>query len=125
VAAQRVATAIKKNYQAGTLILVDGTDKTDRYYLPSIPEEQWVTSSSSTAPGPQTYGQICSGQVSIVVLRMTNHQYDNPNDELIAPLVQQMYSRKAIAGKGDHKTMVWALDSSAQSPSSCEPGNVG
>lgn len=125
VAAQRVATAIKKNYQAGTLILVDGTDKTDRYYLPSIPEEQWVTSSSAAGPGPQTYGQICSGQVSIVVLRVTNHEYDNPNDELIAPLVHQMYSRKTVAGRGDHKTMVWALNSSAKSPSSCKAGDVG
>ncbi len=125
MAAQRVASAIKKNYQAGTLILVDGNDKTDRYYLPSIPEGQWVTSSSAAGPGPQTYGQICSGQVSIVVLRMTNHEFDNPNDVLIAPLVRQMYSQKTVAGKGDHKTMVWALDSSAKRPSSCEAGNVG
>ena len=70
--------------------------------------------------------QICSGQVSIVILRMTNHQYDNPNDEMIAPLVSQMYTRKAVAGKGDHKTLVWALNGSPQSPASCKANaNVG
>lgn len=126
VAAQRVAAAIKKNYQSGTYILVDGTDKTDRYYLPSIPENSWVTSSSGAGPGPQMYAQICSGQVSIVVLRMTDHQYDNPNDEMIAPLVSQMYTRKAVAGKGDHRTLVWTLNGSAKSPRSCRVGgNVG
>ncbi len=125
VAAQRVATAIKKNYQSGTLILVDGNDKTDRYYLPSIPEEQWVTSSAAAGPGPQMYARICSGQVSIVVLRLTAGEYANPNDQMIAPLVHQMYSRKTVAGKGDHKTLVWALNGSAKSPSRCKAGNVG
>ena len=64
-------------------------------------------------------GQICSGQVSIVVMRKTARQYDNPNDEVIAPLVHQMYSKKAVAGKGDHKTLVWHFNGSAQSQGSC------
>ena len=114
VAAQRVATAIRNNYQSGTLILVDGTDKTDRYYLPSIPETQWRTSSSPTAgPRPQMYVQMCTGQVSIVVLRKTGGEFDNPNDEVIAPLVAQMFSKKAVAGKGDHKTSGLCLQWSA------------
>jgi len=117
VAAQRVATAIKKNYRAGTLILVDGTDKTDRYYLPSIPEQDWITSSSEPGSGSQAYVRICSGSVSIVVLRATSGSYDNPNDEVIAPLVRKMFSRQAVAGKGDHKTTVWAINREA--PSIC------
>ena len=126
-AAQRVATAIKNNYQSGTLILVDGTDKTDRYYLPSIPEDKWVASTSAASgPGPQMYARICTGQVSIVVLRMTNEQFDNPNDQVIAPLLQRMFSRKAVAGKGDHKTFVYALNGSAESLKSCRAQtNVG
>ena len=127
VAAHRVATAIKNNYQPGTLILVDGTDKTDRYYLPSIPEDKWIASTSASAgPGPQMYARICTGQVSIVVLRKTNEQFDNPNDEVIAPLLQQMFSRKTVAGKGDHKTMVYALKGSAGSLTLCRAQiNVG
>lgn len=117
VAAQQVATAIRDHYKAGTLILVDGTDKTDRYYLPSIPEENWITSSSQPGSGGQAYVQICSGSVSIVVLRVTGDSYDNPNDETIAPLVHRMFSRQAVAGKGDHKTTVWAINHKA--PSIC------
>jgi 4-amino-4-deoxy-L-arabinose transferase-like glycosyltransferase len=110
VAAQRVATAIGNNYKTGTLILVDGTDKTDRYYLPSIPEKKWVTSSSEPGSAGQAYVQICTGQVSIVVLRKTGDNYDNPNDEVIAPLVTKMFSKQTVAGKGDHKTTVWAIN---------------
>jgi hypothetical protein len=110
VAAQRVATAIGNNYKTGTLILVDGTDKTDRYYLPSIPEQKWVTSSSEPGSAGQAYVQICTGQVSIVVLRKTGDNYDNPNDEVIAPLVTKMFSKQTVAGKGDHKTTVWAIN---------------
>jgi hypothetical protein len=126
-AAQRVATAIKKHYQSGTLILVDGTDKTDRYYLPSIPDDKWVTTTSAAAgPGPQMYAQICGGQVSIVVLRMTNGQFDNPNDEVIAPLLHRMFSKKSVFGQGDHKTMVYAFNGSAKSVTSCKAQiNVG
>ncbi|MGN6795359.1 MAG: ArnT family glycosyltransferase [Streptosporangiaceae bacterium] len=126
VAAQQVVTAIKQNYRSASYILVDGTDKTDRYYLPSIPEDKWLTSSSRFGPRPQMYGQICGGYVSVVVLRKTGQQYDNPTDEMIVPLVHQMYTRKTVAGKGDHKTMVWALKGSARSPQSCKVNvNVG
>jgi hypothetical protein len=126
VAAQQVVTAIKQNYRSHSYILVDGTDKTDRYYLPSIPEDKWLTSSSRGGPRPQMYGQICGGNVSVVVLRMTGQQYDNPTDEMIVPLVHQMYTRKTVAGNGDHKTMVWALKGSAKSPQSCKVNvNVG
>jgi 4-amino-4-deoxy-L-arabinose transferase-like glycosyltransferase len=111
VLASRVASAIRKNWQTGTFVLVDGTDKTDRYYVPSIGEDWWITSSpSSSGLGVQTLAQLCSGQVSVVVLRVTGRQYDNPNDKIIAGLVHEMYSRKTVAGKGDHKTMVWALE---------------
>jgi 4-amino-4-deoxy-L-arabinose transferase-like glycosyltransferase len=125
VAAQRVATAIKKNYRSGTSILVDGTDKTDRYYLPSIPEDSWITSSSGAGPSPQMYAHICTGDVSIIILRKTNGHYDNPSDKMIEPLVREMYTRKTVAGKGDHKTLVWALNGSAKSPSSCTVGVNG
>jgi Dolichyl-phosphate-mannose-protein mannosyltransferase len=110
-AAQRVATAIGNKYKTG-LILVDGTDKTDRYYLPSIPEDKWVTSSSEPGAGGQAYVQICSGSVSIVVLRATEGKYDNPNDRMIAPLVHKMFTKQTVAGKGDLKTTVWAINRS-------------
>jgi hypothetical protein len=118
-AAQRVATAIKNNYQSGKMILVDGNDKTDRYYLPSIPEENWIASTSAAGTGPQMYARMCTGKVSIVVLRKINNQFENPNDQVIAPLLKRMFTRKTVAGKGDHKTMVYAFNGSAESLSTC------
>jgi hypothetical protein len=117
--AQRVATAIKNNYQSGKMILVDGNDKTDRYYLPSIPEENWIASTSAAGTGPQMYARMCTGKVSIVVLRKINNQFENPNDQVIAPLLKRMFTRKTVAGKGDHKTMVYAFNGSAESLSTC------
>jgi hypothetical protein len=123
--AQRVATAIKNNYQPGKMILVDGNDKTDRYYLPSIPEENWIAS-TSVGTGPQMYARMCTGKVSIVVLKKINNQFENPNDEVIAPLLKRMFTRKTVAGKGDHKTLVYAFNGSAESLTSCAADiNVG
>jgi hypothetical protein len=113
VAAQRVATAIENNHRPKTFVLVDGTDKTDRYYVPSITEDWWITTPSiATGAGYETLAQICSGQVSVVIFRTTAGQYDNPNDKLIAGIVHRMYSRKAWAGKGGHRTTVWTLHGS-------------
>jgi hypothetical protein len=124
--AQRVATAIKNNYQSGTKIIVDGNDKTDRYYLPSIPEENWIATTSAGGPGPQMYVRMCTGEVSIVVLKKINNQFENPTDEVIAPLLERMFKRKTVAGKGDHKTVVYAFKGSTQSLASCRADiNVG
>ena len=122
-AAQRVVTAIKNNYRPGTMILVDGTDKTDRYYLPSIPDDKWLASTSAAAgPGPQMYAQICTGRVSVLVLRTTNGKFDNPNDYVIAPLVRKLFRPKLVAGQGGHRTIVYALSGSAKNVPSC--GNL-
>jgi 4-amino-4-deoxy-L-arabinose transferase-like glycosyltransferase len=125
--AQQVATAVKNNYQPGTMILVDGNDETDRYYLPSIPEDKWIaTTSAATGPSPQMYARICTGQVSIVILRITGEQFDSPTDEVIAPLLRRMFSRKTVAGKGDRKTMVYAFEGSAEDLTTCRAQiNVG
>jgi hypothetical protein len=110
VAAQRVAQAIEHSHLNNSYVLVDGTDKTDRYYVPSIKDEWWITTPSvATVAGYQTLAQICSGHVSVVIFRTTEGQYDNPNDKLIAGIVHRMYRKKAWAGKGDHRTTVWAL----------------
>jgi len=119
-AAEQVAGAIRDNYQPGTLILVDGTDKTDRYYLPSIPADKWVASTSAaTRFDPRMYAQICNGLVSIVVLRKTNDQLDNPNDEVIAPLLKRLFTKKTQVGNSEHKTMVYAFNGSAQHFTGC------
>jgi hypothetical protein len=129
VAAQRVVNAIRNNYKHYNnhkddknskkhkkhkkyppLILLDGNDKTDRYLLPGIAKEAWVTTSAQPESGGQAYAQLCSGQVAIVVLRSTGGTYDNPNDELIAGLVHENYTRQTVAGKGDHKTAVWTAN---------------
>jgi hypothetical protein len=125
--AQQIAGAIRDNYQPGTMILVDGTDKTDRYYLPSIPSDRWVASTSAAAgPGPLMYARICSGQVSIVVVRMTSAQYENPNDEVIAPLLRRLFTKKTEVGNREHKTMIYAFNGSAKSLPSCRAQvNVG
>src|SRR5262249_22261128 len=92
-----------------------------------IPDDKWLASTSAAAgPGPQMYAQICSGRVSIVVLRTTNGKFDNPNDEVIAPLVRRLFSKKTVAGRGGHRTTVYALTGSAKSMPSCgAQTNVG
>lgn len=112
VAAARVANAIRNNYQPGSMILVDGAAMTEQYNVPAVPKNSWISSSSISA---QTHAAICFGYVSVIVIKMMEGNYVNPADEQIAPLVHQMYLRKAVAGKGKHTTQVWALRPHAKS----------
>jgi len=106
VSAQTIAFAINHNYTNRTLVLVDGSPRTDQYNVPKVPPSSWISSSDM---GVQTVADICNGYVSVVVLRFTGHSYDNPADQAIAVLLHRMFSKKATTGGGGHTTEVWAL----------------
>ena len=126
-AAEQVAGAIRDNYRPGTKIMVDGADTTDRYYLPSIPASMWVASTASSAgPGPDMVKKICKGGVSVVVVRKSNDQFLYPSDQIIAPLLQGLFTKKTQVGNREHKTEVYAFTGSAKRPTGCgTQTNVG
>ena len=101
-AAAEVATAIKKYYKAGSLVLVDGTARTEQYNVPTVPRNSWVSSSSISA---QARADICFGYVSVIVLKMSGDSFVNPADELNADeLMHRMYQPEAVVGNGRQTT---------------------
>ena len=89
---------IEKYHHKGSMVLVDGTGRTEQYNvrLPSQSASGFLTSDIS----PQTSADICFGYVSVIVVRMTGHRYANPADKKIEPIINSMYRRKVVIGKG-------------------------
>ena len=108
VNAYKIAAAIGVNYRKGSLVLVDGNIRTEQYNVPVVPQDSWVPADWSV----QTVGQICSGEVSIVVLRMTGHQ---AYGQLITRILHRLYVKKADTGSGTNETQVWAFQAGSGS----------
>ncbi|HUZ55540.1 MAG TPA: glycosyltransferase family 39 protein [Streptosporangiaceae bacterium] len=109
VAAYTVALAIQRNYRRGTLVLVDGNFRTDQYNVPIVPKNSWVPADGNM----QTVASICSGSVSILVLRMTGQNLDQIYGTQVAQLIHRMFVRKAVAGTAASSTQVWAINAGA------------
>jgi hypothetical protein len=109
VAANTVALAIQRYYRHGTLVLVNGNFRTEQYNVPTVPKNSWDAADG----GVQTIASICSGSVSILVLRMTEQNLDAAYGRQVARVIQRMFVRKAETGTPASNTQVWALKANA------------
>jgi 4-amino-4-deoxy-L-arabinose transferase-like glycosyltransferase len=110
VAASTVALAIEHNYRQGTLVLVNGSFRTEQYNVPTIPKNSW----DAAVGGVQTVASIRSCDVSILVLRMTGQTLDQAYGRNVAGLIHRMFIRKVETGTPESNTQVWALKASAE-----------
>ncbi len=120
--AGQIVTAIKRAYQPGTFVLSDGGARMEQYYLPSIPGDSWLPSFvPSTVQGEQIQARICSGSVSVVVLRLRGRRYNHPFDHTIIQALRRtnVFGLAVIAGTGLDKTEVWKLEGPSQSVGGC------
>jgi len=110
--ADEVVTAVRTDYVPGTYVLSDGAARMEQYYLPSIGSRWWV---GTFAPTPQQNariaGLVCSGQVSVVVLRKSGSAYDHPYDLTILRMLAhaERYRLGTVASQGNYSTQVWKL----------------
>jgi hypothetical protein len=110
--AAEVVDAVRTDYVPGTYILSDGAARMEQYYLPSIQSRWWV---GTFNPTPQQNARIsamvCSGQISVVVLRKSGSDYDHPYDLKILQMLARAGSYRVgtVASQGTYSTQVWKL----------------
>jgi hypothetical protein len=110
--ASEVVAAVRKDYVPGTYIVSDGAARMEQYYLPSIRARWWV---GTFNPTPQENaaitGLICSGQVSVVVLRKNPAGYNHPYDLKIISILARsgLFRPGTVTSQGSYSTQVWKL----------------
>jgi hypothetical protein len=116
--------SITENYRSGTYVLVDGPDKAAQYYVHRVPGNKWLTSTPvASAEGFSMYTLLCSGSVSVVVLRSIAGSYASPYDQYIVRLMHGSYKRTQKVGTADHRTSVWKLSTPGQRLEGCPRAN--
>ena len=105
-------STISHGYKRGTYILSDGAARMEQYYLPQIPFRSWM---GIFAPTPATQAKyenrICSGTVSLVILRLATTLRPSLRPARGELLSRAGKYRLAItAGQGNYATQVWQLE---------------
>jgi 4-amino-4-deoxy-L-arabinose transferase-like glycosyltransferase len=109
--ARQIVAAISRHHTRGSLILSDGAARMEQYYLPGIPAAQWIgTFAPSARQRSQVVSDVCTGKVSVVVLRKNGAVFDHPYDAAIVRLLSRtgQYRLATVAGDGHFSTQVWA-----------------
>lgn len=117
--AEEVVAAVRKDYVPGTYILSDGAARMEQYYLPSIKSRWWVgTFTPTQRQNAAIAGLLCSGQLSVVVLRKNGAGYDHPYDLKILRMLARAgrFRLATVASQGSYSTQVWHL---------AQPGKAG
>jgi hypothetical protein len=110
--AAEVVAAVRKDHVPGTYIVSDGAARMEQYYLPSIESRWWV---GTFTPSPQQNARItdliCSGQVSVVILRRNGAGFDHPYDLMILRILARsgLSRQDRVASQGSYSTQVWRL----------------
>jgi hypothetical protein len=115
--ATKLVAAIKRDYLPRSYIVSDGAARMEQYYLPGISSERWIGSfTPGAAQRARITGRICSGEVSVVVLRLTGKTYDHAYDRTILALLwtSHRYRLATTADQGNYTTQVWMLDRRAR-----------
>ena len=121
--ADRVVTAIGQSYHPDTYVLVDRVAITELYYLPNIPPESWIVSAVHGKPQQEELtGLICSGDISVVVLREEGGKFDQSDDTNIVQLLRGLrrYKLKVTVPHGNERTKIWKLDSPGRPLEGCK-----
>jgi hypothetical protein len=112
--ASRIVSAVRTGYRRGTYILTDGGGRVEQYYLPAIPDANWLQVFNNPSPALLTRikSRLCGGHVSVVILKMVQGSYYRKYDYQILNVIAGMRHRLAVTtGQGGHNTQVWQLAS--------------
>lgn len=114
VVAGQIVTAIRHSYRPGTYVISDGGARMEQYYLPRIPQQNWI-GMFATGEGARDRiaNQISCGEVSVIVLRKSAGSYDHPYDKSIARLLNGSgrATLAAVATQGSYSTEVYRMAS--------------
>lgn len=115
--ADQIVSAIKQGYRPDTYIIASGDTRMGQYYLRQIPESAWMgIYRSGPAARARFHDRICSGRVSLVVMRLAHGSYDHPYDNQLRTLLTGThdYGIALKAGSGQYVTQVWRLKTAPQ-----------
>jgi len=116
--ADQIVSAIKQGYRPDTYIIASGDTRMGQYYLHQIPASAWMgVFSAGPAARARFHDRICSGRVSLVVMRLVHGSYDHPYDYQLRTLLSDThdYGIALKAGSGRYITQVWRLKTAPQS----------
>ena len=110
--AREIISAIKHGYRQGTYIASDGAPSMEKYYLPRIPDQAWLGIFDPSAQQRARFGtRICTGRISLVILRRFQDSYHHPYDYQIHRMMarSQRYRLEVAVSQGNYATQVWGL----------------
>ncbi|MGN6171369.1 MAG: hypothetical protein ACTHPS_00160 [Streptosporangiaceae bacterium] len=115
--ARQIISAITHGYRRGTYIATDGApwmEKYDvpQYYLPTIPGRAWLgIFDPSRVQRARFTTRICTGRISVVILRRFQDSYHHAYDYQIREMMEDSHRyRLAVAVRqGNYATQVWGL----------------
>jgi hypothetical protein len=120
--ASEIISTIRHGYQHGTYIASDGAPWMERYYLPQIPEQAWLgIFAPSDLQRVRFITRICTGQISVVILRQFQGRYHHPYDYQIRRTMDrsQRYRLDVAFSQGNYATQVWGLRLSPGTGAGC------
>lgn len=116
--AMQIVSAIRDGYQRGTYIASDGAPWMERYmegyYLPQIPARAWMgIFDPPPAQRARFRERICTGQISVVLMRRIRTSYHHWYDAEIRKMIKlsQLYTLAVETNQGIYATQVWRLKS--------------
>jgi 4-amino-4-deoxy-L-arabinose transferase-like glycosyltransferase len=112
--ANELVASIRHNYDAHTFIIAPGASRMEKYYLPWIPSRLWMgVFVPNTVTQAEFHQRICTGQVSLVLLRSVNGRYDRTYDYKVRALIgsTKRYQLVERAGRGPYVMQIWKLSS--------------
>jgi hypothetical protein len=110
--AMEIIAAIRNGYSRGSYIASDGAPWMEKYYLPQIPAQAWLgIFDPSPAQRARFSARICTGRISLVILRRFQDSYHHPYDYQIHKMMEhsRRYRLAVTAGQGHYSTQVWQL----------------
>jgi hypothetical protein len=110
--AMEIIAAIRNGYSRGSYIASDGAPWMEKYYLPQIPAQAWLgIFDPSPAQRARFSERICTGRISLVILRRFQDSYHHPYDYQIHKMMEhsRRYRLAVTAGQGHYSTQVWQL----------------
>jgi hypothetical protein len=114
--ASEIISTIKHSYRHGTYIASDSAPWMERYYLPQIPEQDWLGIFAPSAQQRARFNtRICAGSISLVILRRFQGSYHHAYDYQIHRMMErsQRYRLDVALSQGNYATQVWVLKPSA------------
>jgi 4-amino-4-deoxy-L-arabinose transferase-like glycosyltransferase len=110
--ATQIISAIRHGYQRGTYIASDGAPWMEKYYLPQIPTHAWLGIFDPSALQRARFSnRICTGRISLVILRRFQDSYHHPYDYQIHRMMERGHRYRLVVAisQGNYATQVWGL----------------